>query len=105
LETKSFLNARLGECYYHAGLYNDAINTLRKVFGGKVSDKKNVWRSKYLIAECHMKQGNYDKGRKVLYSLMAIGGDFTSDMVELTERSYLMIADSFLSEAQLRLVK
>ena len=104
-ETKSFLNARLGECYYHAGLFNDAINTLRKVIGGKISNRKNVWRSKYLIAECHMKQGDYDKARKVLYSLMAIGADFTSDMVELTERSYLKIADSFLEEAQLRLVK
>ncbi|MGR3318755.1 MAG: tetratricopeptide repeat protein [Candidatus Anammoxibacter sp.] len=103
IEDESFLDLRIGECYFHLGLYNKAVEAFDNVLFANDGSKENKWRSQYLIAECYMKVGDYDKGRRTLYTLIAMGGDFPSVITDLVERSYFRIANSYLEEAQVRL--
>lgn len=100
VKDKGFLNLRIGECYFYSGLYNEAIEALNSVIHEKGGDQESKWHSRYLLAECYMKLGNFDNGRKTLYALIALGGDITPGMTELIERSYFRIAESYMEEAQ-----
>lgn len=97
-DDKSFFYFRIGECLYYSGLYKEAIEAFKTVLTVKAGSKKNIWRSKYLVAKSYIKLDKYDKGRRELYELMAKGADFPSEMNELMERSYFAIANSYFNE-------
>ncbi|MGR3179067.1 MAG: tetratricopeptide repeat protein [Candidatus Anammoxibacter sp.] len=105
IEDESFLDLRIGECFFHLGLYRNAVESLNNVMFAMDSSKENRWRSQYLIAECFMKVGDYDKGRRTLYELIAMGGDFPPAIAGLVERSSFRIANAYLEEAQIRLAR
>ncbi|MGR3219783.1 MAG: tetratricopeptide repeat protein [Candidatus Anammoxibacter sp.] len=101
----SFLDLRIGESYLRLGVYKKAIDALNKVLHAKSSSQENKWRSEYMLAECFMKLGDYDKGRRALYKLIAMEGDFPPAIKELVEPSYFSIANAYLEEAQIKLAK
>lgn len=91
-----FVNLRIGECLYNLGRYNDAIDSLDQV--PKNFENKYKWHSEYLAGESYIAMGDYDNGRKKLYTLIAMGKKCPSDSKNLIENSYFRIADSFLEE-------
>ena len=83
--------------------FGTLISSFNNVMFSIDSSRENRWRSQFLIAEFFMKVGDYDKGRRTLYELIAMGGDFPPVISDLVERSSFRIANSYLDEAQVRL--
>ncbi len=95
------INLRIGECNYNQGFYQYAITAFNKI---PVDDNGPYkWHGDYLIGESYLAMGNFDKGRKVFYKLIAMSGKCPEDAKNLIERSYFRIADSYLEESMEKL--
>lgn len=95
---EDFLQYRFGECYQKIGRFDDALAAYQNIVTGYFRSPYSV-RAKLREGECFVDKGEFQKGRKLLFVLVAQEAKYSDEDKGFVAEAYYKIAESYMKEA------